>query len=486
MPTDVAPLTGDEPQRQDSQLSQMTKQAINIGTELSAGLTVSFVAMSLGAAFGVASGRGPLPGILSAGFIALITAVLGGTKVQCSGPTAPMTAVTTALTLAVFEGGVVDEFCNGEKLCQAKFINMAIVLTGIILVLAGLLRAGKIITLVPKIVISGFMNGIAVSIWWGEAAKIYGLKAGKDPTGGGMGWNTLIMFSTTFIIFTLPILLGKTGKPVLKKLFPATLVGIVFMTAVCLSSGVERVSIGEPLNSFSAVTSLFKDNFPSDWRGGLIVKAIPFALNLTLLCYLDTLLTTLVMDQKVDEKYKPSERWAKTAQNQELAAQGVANGFVAFFGGIPGAQATIRSVLILNEGARTRLAGICVGVFAIIEMVALQSLVGKIPAAVFSGVLLKVGYDVFDYSPITSFLSHTVLNKEHPGGDVPMVSFIDMFFILGTTLVTIFVNLNVAVVSFSIAFYLGRLVKIPIPDMPLKDADKADVEGNLAPGVVLH
>merc|ERR1712113_1137216 len=110
------------------------------------------------------------------------------------------------------------------------------------------------------------------------------------------------------------------------------------------------------------------------------------------------------MDQKVDEKYKEGERWPKTRQNQELCAQGVANGFVAFFGGIPGAQATIRSVLILNEGARTRVAGTMVGVFAILEMVALQNLVGKIPQAVFSGVLLKVGYDVFDYAPLASFV----------------------------------------------------------------------------------
>merc|ERR1712032_1390112 len=142
--------------------------------------------------------------------------------------------------------------------------------------------------------------------------------------------NTVIMLCTTSIIFGLPILIGKTGMPILKKIFP----------------GVERVAVGDPLNSFSAVSELFQKNFPNDWRGGLIMKAIPFAANLTLLCYLDTLLTSLVMDQKVDEKYSEADRWGKTAQNQELVAQGVANGIVSLFGGIPGAQATIRSVLI--------------------------------------------------------------------------------------------------------------------------------------------
>merc|ERR1712226_885277 len=147
----------------------------------------------------------------------------------------------------------------------------------------------------------------------------------------------------------------------------------------------------------------------------------------------------------------------KTNINFEFMSQGIANGFVALFGGLPGAQATIRSVLILNEGARTRVAGVCVGVFAIIEMVALQSLVGMIPAAVFSGVLLKVGHDVFDYEPIFNYIKCTVLRKAHPGGNSPVVSHLDVLFIIGTTVVTIVVNLNIAVAFFTVAFYLARL-----------------------------
>merc|ERR1711959_801637 len=210
----------------------------------------------------------------------------------------------------------------------------------------------------------------------------------------------------------------------------------------------------------------------------------PFALNLTMLCYLDTLLTSLVMDQKVDEKYSEADRWAKTNQNKELFAQGLANGFVALFGGLPGAQATIRSVLILNEGARTRVAGVCVGVFAIIEMVALQGLVAKIPAAVFSGVLLKVGHDVFDYEPVFSFIKCTLLRKAHPSGSSPVVSYLDMLFIIGTTTVTIAVNLNIAVASFTVAFYLARLVKINVPDMPTADKLKETNENDAAKQVL--
>merc|ERR1712031_131537 len=103
------------------------------------------------------------------------------------------------------------------------------------------------------------------------------------------------------------------------------------------------------------------------------------------------------------------------------------------------------------------------------EMVALQSLVGLIPAAVFSGVLLKVGHDVFDYEPIFNYIKCTVLRKAHPGGNSPVVSHLDVLFILGTTVVTIVVNLNIAVASFTVAFYLARLAKINVPDMPSAD-----------------
>jgi SulP family sulfate permease len=461
-------------------VSVVGRKATSYVTEFSSGLTVSFVAMSLGAAFGVASGRGPLPGILSAGFIALITALLGGTYVQCSGPTAPMTAVFLTLIMAV-KDGLVDDDCAGAEnpqVCRDRFINMTIVCLAALLILCAVCRVGALVKYVPNIVISGFMNGIAALIWWGEANKVWGIN--KDAYTGGLILNTCIMFGTTAICLGLPILLGKTGIPILKKLFPATLVAIVVMTAVSLFFDMQRVTVGEPISSFSDVSDLFANNIPTIWTGSWLLKALPFALNLTMLCYLDTLLTSLVMDQKVDEKYAEADRWAKTNQNRELFAQGIANGFVALFGGLPGAQATIRSVLILNEGARTRLAGVCVGVFAIIEMVALQGLVAKIPAAVFSGVLLKVGHDVFDYEPLTMWIKSTLLGKAHPGGSAPVVSHLDFLFILGTTLVTIYVNLNVAVASFTVAFYLARLLKVNVPDMPTADKLKAASEQAVA------
>jgi len=359
-------------------------------------------------------------------------------------------------------GGAAAKLSEFPEVDVNRYINLVFLLTGFCLILTGVLQIGRLIKFVPKIVISGFMNGIAIQIWWGEAKKVYGLgdKEGKEYN-GGMMLNTVVMLTTFAIVFGLPKVLEALGKPNLKKFLPSTLIGIVFVTAVCIPlSKLSHVTVGDPIDEFSDVADLFSANFPNTWSMALVLKALPDALNLTMLCYLDTLLTSLVMDQKVDEKYEPAQRWRKTNQTLELIAQGVGNGFCALFGGLPGAQATIRSVLILNEGARTQLAGCLVGVFVIVEMIALQSLIGMIPSAVFSGVLLKVGYDVLDWPPAWTYIKTKLLGKPHPGGanDVH-VTHIDALFVVGTTLVTVLVNLNVAVGGFTLLFWAARLVK---------------------------
>ncbi len=112
---------------------------------VTAGLTVSFVAISLGAAFGILSERGAFAGIISAGIIALVTALFGGTRIQCSGPTAPMTAVT-----AVLIGFAHDEFVQrAPGVDPDQFVNMVLVLTGVLLIISGALRLGRFIRIVP-------------------------------------------------------------------------------------------------------------------------------------------------------------------------------------------------------------------------------------------------------------------------------------------------------------------------------------------------
>ncbi len=428
--------------------------------ELLAGLTVSFVAISLGAAFGVASGRGALAGILSAGVIALITAALGGTRIQCSGPTAPMTAVTIVMITAI-GNGLLREHPDTPP---DQFINMVLVVTGLMLIVAAVCRLGRFIKLVPVVVISGFMNGIAVLIWVSSCKKLFGL-GGMPLLEGPMAANLLIALATLLLCFMLPPLLREINAR-LASFIPATLAAIVLVTGVVylLGADVERVKINEKLSSFADVSRMVSTNVPTHWSPGLLWLAFPFAGQLAMLAYLDTLLTSLVVDKKAQDLFRTKEA---TAQNRELAAQGIANAAVATFGGIPGAQATIRSVLILNEGARMRMAGVMVGAFVLVEMVLFQDLITMIPKAVFSGVLIKVGFDVFDWRPLQLYIAEIrqgrVPDDRRPT-DTPMVTHLNMFFIAGTTLTTVLVNLNVAVIAFGILFYVVRAIR-PVHDL---------------------
>lgn len=436
-----------------------------------AGLTVSFAAISLGAAFGLQSGRtnGLLVGILSAGVIAAITSLLGGTRIQCSGPTAPMTTVTMTVWAAA-TGLLAVELMNAQYTAD-QFMTVVLILTGLLLVLMAVFRLGKFIKFVPTPVISGFMNGIAILIWIGEFKKLFGLgskqlicndaQLAKDwctpdlmnqivavpnqPYQGGLLPNVIFAAITCVLLFTVPKLINA-AIPKYKSFLPGTLVVIIVMSLVH-----HFLGLGLGIPTLTPFTSeLFKETvaaqIPSAFDMAVVLLALPYALNLTLLAYLDTLLTSLVIDKKIVETFGYRD---DTKQNKELVAQGVANGVVAFIGGIPGAQATIRSVLILKENATLRLAGILSGVFVLIEMLVFQDWVQYIPLSVFAGLLIKVGYDVMDWDPILNWVKE--LGKKI---EVPKVPMIDMFFIAGTTVVTVVVNLNVAVISFTILFYV--------------------------------
>lgn len=440
----------------------MTNKRSSVLQNVLAGLTVSFVALSLGAAFGILSGRGAFAGMLSAALIATITSLFGGTRVQCSGPTGPMTTVT-ALVVASAHDRILLQL---PGMNPDHFVNIVLFLTAAILMAMGLLRLGKFITYVPNVVISGFMNGIAVIIWLDQLKKLFGF-GGKEPFSGPELVNIAVAAASVTLVFVLPALL-KRWLPKYASLLSGTLLTIIIMTAAAnlLHLSIEHVQLTGSLASFSDVRSLFAAQWPTEWTGSVIRAALPFAVQLSILAYLDTLLTSLVIDKMSGER---------TKQNKELVAQGAAAAAVAAVGGIPGAQATIRSVLIIKEKATLRLAGVLVGVFALIEMILLQDAINLIPQAVFSGILFKVGYDVFDWLPVRLYckelcrdwheLAHNFFSRHD---DQPIfVTNRELLIIAGTTVVTIVWDLNLAVGLFTLLFYLMN--KVFMRSNPIRD-----------------
>lgn len=446
--------------------AQVTKQ--QFVQNVVAGLTVSFVALSLGAAFGLLSGRGAFAGMISAAVIASVTALLGGTRVQCSGPTGPMTALTAVLVATAY--GRLQE--QHPTINPDHAINITIFLMAAILIIAALFRLGRFVTYVPSVVVSGFMNGIAIIIWLDQFKKLFGV-GGQTALEGPVYQNVLLFAFSATLMFALPILTKKYFTKY-ESLLSATILTLILSTAIAylLGLNIERVQLNDSLKSLSDVNALIAAQWPTEWSRAVIFFAIPFAFQLAFLAYLDTLLTSLVVDKMTGEE---------TRRNKELFAQGVAGGLVALLGGIPGAQATIRSVLIIKEKATLRFAGVLVGVFALIEIILFQDAINLIPQAVFAGILIKIGVDVFDWLPPRLYLKelfhkpsvalHEFFSRHD---DEPIfVTNREMLVIAGTALVTVIWDLNVAVALFTALFYLHN--KLLNRHNPMRDL-KPDAE----------
>lgn len=404
--------------------------------DLTAGLTVSFAAISLGAAFGAMSGRGAFAGMIGAAVIPIITSAFGGTRLQASGPTAPMTAVS-ALTIAF----AYDHFL--EKALAEQFITLVFIFNAIFLVLAGMLRLGKLISLVPNVIILGFMNGIGVLIWKDQIVKVLAFN-GRAIMEGGVAMNLLLAAVTFSLIYGIVWMVRRLQlRQILRSLLSGVLWSIIIMSGVSIVSGlvVEKVQLGNTVGSVQEFIAMLINYFPTTEIIQLkyVLMALPFALQLTLLAYLDSLLTALVIDRMTREK---------SNLNKELVAQGFANGVSGLLQGIPGAQATIRSVLLIKEGAQTRLAGILIGLFALLSIVLFAEYLSLVPAAVFIGVLLKAGLDVCD----KDFLRY-YFQKRWRGS---LGRNIQLLFILYTTVVTVMVDLNIAVITGTVFFYLSK------------------------------
>lgn len=407
-------------------------------TDFLAGLTVSFAALSLGAAFGLQSGRGIFAGMLAAAIIPIITSLLWGTKIQASGPTAPMTTVTALVVAYGF-----DHYASGHGLSPEHFVSLVCILSWLLMIVMGLLRVGSLIRHIPNLVIVGFMNGISLLIWWDQCKKMFGL-AGQVILSGPLVLNVIMALTTLILLFYLPRLIKKLPlNDMVRSMIPATLIIIVILSIVhaLLWLWWETVTMGTSITSLNDVVAYMTSYIPiwSEITSEHILAALPFAFQLSLLWYLDSLLTSLVIDKMTQ---------SETKKNKELIAQGIANGLVGMIWGIPGAQATIRSVLLIKEKAQTRLAGIFVGICTLIMVFALQWMMQYIALSIFVGILIKAWRDVFE----KDFFIAAWKNKIYSQYD----GIIQLLFVVYTTLMTVFFDLNIAVVSWTILFLVGQ------------------------------
>ncbi|MGB7086187.1 MAG: SulP family inorganic anion transporter [Phormidesmis sp.] len=386
-------------------------QSHNLRGDLFGGLTAAIVALPLALAFGVASGAGATAGLYGAVFTGFFAALLGGTPSQVSGPTGPMTVVmATVFTKLIAE--------NPESGMAMAFT--AVMLSGLFQILFGVLRLGQFITLMPYTVISGFMSGIGVIIVALQLAPLIGYPAqsgvvaalqqlpaaiaNPDPIAAGLGFLTLV------------IVFGWSGK--LARIVPSPLVALIVCTSLAVlvfpNSDIPR--IGEIPQGFP------KLQWPQINLNQL-GDIVGYGLMLAILGAIDSLLTSLVADNITRTRHD---------SEQELIGQGIGNLLSGLFGGLPGAGATMRTVINVQAGGRTPLSGMFHALVLLCIVLWAGGVTAQIPHAVLAGILIKVGIKIIDWS----FLWR-----------VAQVSMRAALVTYGVLLLTVFVDLITAVVA---------------------------------------
>ena len=371
--------------------------------DLFGGVTAGVVGLPLALAFGVASGLGAVAGMYGAITVGFFAAAFGGTRSQISGPTGPM-AVAMAVIVTTHVESLVEAFTIA-------------IMAGLIQVLLGLSRIGRFVAYTPYSVISGFMSGIGIIIILLQTLPFLGAPVAKGgPLAAvqelpnvitGVNFNALAIAAVTLAVAALwPRRLGKLLPPILAALIAGTMLAVLWLGNVPV--------IGD-------VPTDLPDVRVPEISIDILVRAIQPALILALLGSIDSLLTSLVADSLTRTRHDP---------NRELVGQGIGNMAAGFVGGLPGAGATMGTVVNIRSGGRTRLSGVLYAAILLALVLGLGEYVESIPHAALAGILMKVGWDIIDWRFITRILH---VQREH------------LLVMLITLVLTVFLDLVTAV-----------------------------------------
>ncbi|MEO1375472.1 MAG: SulP family inorganic anion transporter [Cyanobacteria bacterium J06635_10] len=424
----------------------------NLRGDIFGGMTAAIIALPMALAFGVASGAGPAAGLYGAVLVGFFAALFGGTPTLISEPTGPMTVVMTAvianLTAANPENGLAMAFT-------------VVVMAGIIQIVLGALKLGRYVTLMPYTVVSGFMSGIGVILVILQTAPFLGQ---ASPKGGVLGTvqnipnliGNIQPMETVLAALTIAILVLSPKK--INKIIPPQLSALVIGTAISyfLLSNADIRLIGE------FATGLPEFRMPV-FSAAQFQTMLIDALVLGMLGCIDALLTSVVADSLTRTTHD---------SNKELIGQGIGNIVSGLFGGLPGAGATMGTVVNIQTGARTAVSGLTRALILLVVVLWAAPLTSVIPKAVLAGIALKVGIDIIDWS----FLKRA--HKVSPKAALIMYSVI---------ILTVFVDLIVAVgvgVFVANILTIERLSNLRSEDVKtISDADDAiilsDVEKDL-------
>jgi len=354
-------------------------------------------------AFGEASGLGASAGLYGAIIVGFFAAIFGGTPGMVSGPTGPTTVVVASIVAI--------------HLKTPAVVFLIISLAGLFQILLGMAQAGSLIKLVTRPVISGFMTGIGCMVIILQLNPLLGMPSQGNVIDTVKSLIALSSVNTQCIILasaTLLIILFTPNR--IGKAIPLSLIALFICSAICILLRfdvplIQTIPPGLPETKIAFIEMQ------------ALLYILPLAIGLALVASIDTLMTSLIVDNMLNTKHGP---------NKELIGQGIANIISGVFGGMACASSTLKTVASIKAGGRTKLSGVVYSLVLLLILYVLSFAEHMIPLSVLSGVLIKVGIDVIDWKFIRNIFI------------LPKSDIIIMLTVLSITLVS---NLVAAVVA---------------------------------------
>ena len=372
-----------------------TKQKVDYKTEILSGLTVALALVPEAVAFAMIAGLSPLTGLYAAFMMGLITSIFGGRPGMISGATG---AVAVVLVVLAKSHGV-------------EYIFATVILAGILQLLAGFLKLGKLIRLVPHPVIFGFVNGLAIIIFMSQLEQF------KNGSGNWL-LGTPLMILLGLVLLTMLII---WGLPKITKAFPASFAAILVDFGIVFFFQIDTKNHGDIASIEGGFPPFHIPEIPLNWE--TLVLIFPYAAIVAGVGLIESLLTLNIVDEITETRGR---------SNKEAIAQGTANILSGFFSGMGGCAMIGQSLINVSNGARARLSGIFASIMLLIFVMYGSSLIEQVPMAALTGLMIMVSIGTFEWASLKTF---TKMPKS------------DIFVMVMVTLVTVFLhNLALAVI----------------------------------------
>lgn len=411
-----------------------------LGNDALAGVTVAAVALPLALAFGVSSGASAAAGLITAIIAGLVIGMLSGGSYQISGPTGAMTAILLSLVAKY----------------QLQGVFIASLMSGIILLICGLLKLGKIVSYLPLPVITGFTSGIAIIIAFGQINNLTGLTCSGESTIS----KVVSYFSmeqhfnlVSFLIGALVVVFMAIYPKKLNQFFPSSLAAIIIATVCEFIFNFDVNLVGEIPKTIFLPERLDVTAITLRQAEDLIAPAISIAA----LGLIESLLCGASAGRMKNEKLDA---------NQELIAQGIGNIVIPFFGGVPATAAIARTAVAIKSGGRTRLTSVFHAGVLLLSMFLLAPVISKIPLAALAGVLIMTAWRMNDWTAIQGIFRRKIKTS------------IAQFIL--TMLATVIFDLTIAIlvgVIFSVVMFILKVSDMQVSVAEIDDK-KLGGEGN--------